>query len=343
MKKILTISIAAYHVEKYLSECLESFTAPDLADSLEVLIINDGSGEGVNTIARTFVEKYPSVFRLIDKENGGHGSTVNRGIEEASATYFKTVDGDDQVHPEGLRELITFLKKTTADLIVTNYQCFDDTSGHILQEEKNSFAKKQFRKIYSFDEIADKIYINMHAATFRTSLLKEMKERLDEHCFYVDAEYILYPIPHIKTAAFLEQTVYMYRLGMTTQSMDILNMQKNCHHHETVLKHLLEFYTDCCHSNYVSISSAKKRYIEKGIARIATSQIKIYLSYPPNQKRKEQIQELETYLKKSHYNIYCCMTNFAVKILRFSKYHLYKFASFACRKAYHCSKTQERN
>lgn len=71
-----------------------------------------------------------------------------------------------------------------------------------------------------------------------------MGRRLDEHCFYVDAEYNLYPIPFVKTIAFLEKQVYCYRLGMETQSMNIRNMQKNCAHHEMVLTHLLEFYKE---------------------------------------------------------------------------------------------------
>ena len=46
--KLLTVSIAAYHVEDYLRETLDSFLIPEVTDQLEVLIVNDGSGEGVN-------------------------------------------------------------------------------------------------------------------------------------------------------------------------------------------------------------------------------------------------------------------------------------------------------
>ena len=70
--KLLTVSIAAYHVEDYLRETLDSFLIPEVTDQLEVLIVNDGSGEGVNEIAREYQTNYPDVFRLIDKENGGH-------------------------------------------------------------------------------------------------------------------------------------------------------------------------------------------------------------------------------------------------------------------------------
>lgn len=332
MSKVLTVSIAAYHVEKYLAECLDSFVIPEVAEHLEVLIINDGSGEGVNAIAREYETKYPSVFHLIDKENGGHGSTVNRGIEEASGKYFKTVDGDDWVQREGLLELVQYLRQTDADVVVTDYQCFDDASGQVMDENRNEFTGKMYRRNYNWEDISDLIYINMHAATFRTSLLKKMKWRLDEHCFYVDAEYILYPVPFLQTVVFLEKPVYMYRQGMTTQSMDIRNMQKNCGHHERVLKHLLAFFDEC----QAELSPAKRRYIAKGIARILTSQIKIYLSFPADPERKRQISELDTRIKKEYPEVYHSVTNRAVKMLRCSKYHLYKMASAACRRSYHC-------
>ena len=38
-EKILTISIAAYNVEKYLPKTLESLAIPEIMDQLEVLII----------------------------------------------------------------------------------------------------------------------------------------------------------------------------------------------------------------------------------------------------------------------------------------------------------------
>ncbi len=332
MKKQLTISIAAYHVEKYLPETLDTFLIPEIGEKLEVLIINDGSGEGINEIAGKYEEKYPAVFRLIDKENGGHGSTVNRGIQEASGRYFKTVDGDDLVSPEGLKELVTYLETAEDDLVVTDYVCFDDKTKEIIGEEKHNFSGKQYRKTYEFEDICDRVYINMHAAAYRTELLKNMGKRLDEHCFYVDAEYNLYPVPFVKTVAFLEKPVYRYRLGMTTQSMDIKNMQKNCAHHEMVLTHLLEFFQEMKDN----ISPAKRAYLAKGTAKILVSQYKIYLSYPPGEVHKKEIYAWEQRVKKEYPDIYKSVTNKAVKMLRHSGYLLYPLISRMCRKAYHC-------
>lgn len=330
--KQLTISIAAYHVEQYLSETLDSFLIPEVGDQLEVLIINDGSGEGVNAIAREYEEKYPHVFRLIDKENGGHGSTVNRGIEEAAGRYFKTVDGDDRVEPEGFAALLAYLEHATEDLVVTDYNCFDDASGAVFDVKRHDFPGRECRTSYSFDEVSGQVYINMHAAAFRTELLRGMGRRLDEHCFYVDAEYVLYPIPLVKTIAFLEKPVYEYRLGMTTQSMDIHNMQRNCAHHEMVLTHLLEFYKE----TQGRISPEKQAYLARGVARILTSQYKIYLSFPPSAVYKNQIRAWEKRVRRESPEVYKSVVNPAVKLLRCSGYLLYPLASRMCRRAYGC-------
>lgn len=332
--KLLTVSVAAYHVEKYLPECLDSFVLPEYAGELEVLVINDGSGEEINNVFSVYGERYPRIFRLIDKENGGHGSTVNTGIREAQGKFFKCVDGDDCVYQDGLRQLLDYLKHTRADMIVTDYETFDDTTGNIRGLFRAAFPGRKAGESYDFDEVSGDIFVNMHAVTFRTEILKNMGRFLDEHCFYVDAQYRLYPIPFIGKAAFLDARLYRYRLGRENQSMAIRSMQRNCGQHERVLERLLQFYSE----EKEMLSPAKKAYIQKGIARFAVSQVKIYLSYPPSGEHKRQIITLDSRLRQAETELYHKMKNPAVWLLRKSGYILYPFLSRLCRGKYHCDK-----
>lgn len=329
-EKLLTISIAAYHVEKYLAKCLESFAYRDLEEELEVLVINDGSGDAINAIAMEYVTKYPKIFHLIDKKNGGHGSTVNRGIKEANGRFFKTVDGDDLVAKEGLYHLIDLLKRTDADVVVSDYETFDDRTGQTLEHIVMSPKECISGNSYVWSDVCQKQYFVMHSITYRTSLLKENPISFSEHCFYVDAQYCLFPVPWIRKAAFLKETVYRYRLGMTTQSMDICNMQKNCAQHEKVLDSLLK-----CYRSYETIvDTAAKAYMQKGCAKFFVSQIKIYLSFCPDKERKQQIVKLDQKLKKEFPAIYDAVANKSVRLLRKCHYHIYTIASIACRRAY---------
>ncbi len=84
MEKLLSVIVPTYNVEKYLSQCLDSLCKRDTKGKMEVLLINDGSTDNSADIARGYTERYPGVFRLINKENGGHGSAINRGILEAA-------------------------------------------------------------------------------------------------------------------------------------------------------------------------------------------------------------------------------------------------------------------
>ena len=93
-EKILTVTIPSYNVEAYLEDCLESFVNSEVMDDIEVLIVNDGSSDNTAKIAQRYVDKYENTFRLINKENGGHGSTINTGVREAKGKYFKVVDED---------------------------------------------------------------------------------------------------------------------------------------------------------------------------------------------------------------------------------------------------------
>ena len=88
MNKTLTISIASYNVEKFLRETLDSLCSPEILDDIEVIIVNDGSKDSTPLIAQEYVTKYPQSFILIDKENGGYGSTINASLDIAKGKYF---------------------------------------------------------------------------------------------------------------------------------------------------------------------------------------------------------------------------------------------------------------
>ena len=111
MKKLLTIVIPSYNMEKYLSRCCQSLiVAPEFMEKLEVLVINDGSKDKTSEIGHSFESKYPETFRCIDKENGNYGSCVNRGLKEAKGTYIKILDADDTFETENFAKFSVLSK-----------------------------------------------------------------------------------------------------------------------------------------------------------------------------------------------------------------------------------------
>lgn len=84
-----------------------------------MLIINDGSNDATYDMAAAYERQYPDTFKVITKQNGGHGSAINMGIKEATGKYFKVVDGDDWVDPQALSALIETLKTSNSDVVFT--------------------------------------------------------------------------------------------------------------------------------------------------------------------------------------------------------------------------------
>ena len=78
-----------------------------------------------------------------------------------------------------------------------------------------------------FSSVCDQLTVAMHNVTYRTDILQKNNIHLD-NCFYTDAGYLLYPIPYVKTVTVAPQTIYMYRVSLSTQSMNINSLAQLC-------------------------------------------------------------------------------------------------------------------
>ena len=330
MNKILTIVVPTYNAEKYLRDNLDSFRVKELFSDIEVLIVNDGSTDRSLQIANEYVEQYPDVYRVITKENGGHGSGINCGIQYAAGKYFKVVDADDWVEKDAFTQLVQCLKTTSSDVIYSGFLwAFDrgEASIHDFEtkaEFESPFADVIYNQEYEFDQIARKAYIKMHNLTIKTAILKQHMIPIDEHCYYVDSEYITYPIPYVNTITFLKDFVYRYRIGTTQQSVSIAQMQKNEKHYDKVIHSLLNFYSRL--GKQIACSDEKKAYLAGIIARVIAGKYKIMLSGPCTAEKKSQLVAFDKMIKRDFHEIYLANCNRPVSLLRLSGYTLYGVA-----------------
>ena len=331
-QKLLSIVIPAYNVEQFLEECIKSLLYVKLVNSTEILIIDDGSKDNTLTIANRYAKQYPEIIKVIHKQNGGHGSAINTGIAAAQGIYFKVVDGDDTVNPIVYDRYLKELQKISVqgcDLVATPFTCMIYKTGKptkIIKRQIQGTEKLPQKKIFSFQDAAKFLHIRMHEWTIRTAILKEHKIVLSEHSFYVDMQYILFPIPWIKTICILPYFVYQYRLGQESQSVSIKNMQKNREQHKNVMRSLIHFYRlrEAKGDNRIVLS-----YLARGIAKMETNQIQIALSLPIGKQAKKGLIGCEKEIKKNCPMAYWANEKRSIKLLRNSNYMIYPIASIA--------------
>ncbi len=290
--KILSISVAAYNAEKWLSKCLDSFCIPEVMDALDVIVVNDGSSDGTCEVANKYVAAYPETFRLIDKGNGGHGSTINASIPKAVGKYYKIVDADDWVEKDGLVDLINKLRSIDADVIYSPYYKVNADSfskTKFFGMENNS---KLYNKIIDI-ELLDPVFdIQMHALTFRTELLQKNFTTIDEHCFYVDMEYNVFYFSMVKSIYISDVPVYDYLVGTNEQSVNMKNMVKRRDQHLKVCKRLFSFY------------GKGQSYIDRLIENCIINEYRILLEIADPIRSKNELLQFETVLKESDEKLY---------------------------------------
>lgn len=128
-KKILSLIIPVYNVDKYLDACLNSvFLQWD--HTLEVIVINDGSTDNSPSIIRNYGEKYE--FTYIDQENTGIAAVRNKGISISTGEYIAFLDSDD-LWCDGIYKVI---KKIVLD---NSPSCIFFNYSEVLGDKENLF------------------------------------------------------------------------------------------------------------------------------------------------------------------------------------------------------------
>lgn len=222
--KILTVVIPTYNMEKYLRRCLDSLIVNDRQmRMLEVLVINDGSKDTSSQIAHEYQDRYPQTFRVIDKENGNYGSCVNRGLDEATGKYFRMLDADDQFDKEGFPKYIDALTNNDADMVLTHmcriFVGKEDERKYPPKSDKLRYGEVYKAKDFSFVRLEAVGMFSMHAITYRTAILNEVKLRLQTGISYTDNEYVYFPLKAVKTILPLDILLYVLTRGREGQTM----------------------------------------------------------------------------------------------------------------------------
>lgn len=291
-EKLVTICVPSYNVQRYLERCLRTLVDHENAPYVEVLVVDDGSKDSTAAIAGEFEKHYPGIVRLIQKENGGHGSTINRAIAEGRGKYFMVVDGDDWIDSQQFSKLLDAIKsgEISSDVISSNYH-------HVNMETAVCFPWRQQTEVkyfqeYTFDQLdTENVYFTMASSMFKLDILKKEKRQLQEHTFYVDVEYILFPVPLLKTATFVDYYIYKYMQGNAEQSIHIPTMVARYDHHERVVTSVLNYGVSS------TMTPAQRAYYDAIMKRLLFTHYGLCLVYDTDRERGyARCQKFDTYL-----------------------------------------------
>lgn len=245
--KYITFTIPSYNSQDYMRHVIDNLVA--VGDDIEVIIVNDGSKDDTGKIADEYQNKYPTIVKAIQKENGGHGSGVMAGLHNANGLYYKVVDSDDWVETKDVITMVDLIKKhleekIDIDLYITNY-----IYEHVSDNSTYSMNYRKYLpidKVFTWNDIKhiglETVFL-MHSLMYKTEKLRESGMNLPNHTFYVDDIYAYVPLPFMHNLFYHDLDFYHYFIGRADQSINYGTMCKRYEQQMRVFKIMFCAYT----------------------------------------------------------------------------------------------------
>ena len=303
--KYITFAVPCYNSESYMRRCVDSLLSG--GRDVEIILINDGSTDRTAEIADEYQLKYPDIVRAVHKENGGHGSGVNKGLELAQGIYYKVVDSDDWLDKDAYLKLLRRIKDfcingrkapecDMPDLFVCNYvyDHLDEGTSRVM-DYRNIFPEEKMCTWKDIGRFKPSQYLIMHSLMFRTEILRKSGVKLPEHTFYVANLFSYQPLPYVESIYYMDIDLYHYYLGREDQSVNEKVLMKRIDQQIRVTELV---------AKSVDLNGVKKKYPR--LASYMTRNISIMLSISSihllliktaeaEQKRKDMWERIRAY------------------------------------------------
>ncbi len=109
MKPEISIVTATYNRAYILPEAINSVRNQSF-ENWEHIIVDDGSADDTADVVAEYMKTDPRIKYIKLKRNVGQGEAMNKGVESANAPLIAFIDSDDELHPEYLKNQISFFK-----------------------------------------------------------------------------------------------------------------------------------------------------------------------------------------------------------------------------------------
>jgi glycosyltransferase involved in cell wall biosynthesis len=177
---LVSVIIPTFNAERFLADAAQSALAQDHPD-LEVLVVDDGSGDGTLDVARRLAGASDRV-RVIHQENAGPAAARNRGIREVAGEFIAFLDADDLWHPTKVRkQLDAFRSNPELGLVYCRREGkrLDSDDQWVPDEERNlRYAERaaagRFYRGRCFDKVITESFIALSSVMIPRRVLDDV-------------------------------------------------------------------------------------------------------------------------------------------------------------------------
>ena len=102
----VTVLMAVFNAQQWLSESLESLTAQTMTD-WQLICIDDASTDGSLALLREWEQRDKRIEVIALPENGGQAHARNIGLQKAQGEYICFLDADDTLSADALQQAVS--------------------------------------------------------------------------------------------------------------------------------------------------------------------------------------------------------------------------------------------
>jgi teichuronic acid biosynthesis glycosyltransferase TuaG len=121
---LISVICPARNSATYLAGATKSVLHQTI-ENWELLLIDDGSSDDTESIARAFASEDSRIFVIKNKVGLGVPTARNVGLEAARGRWVAFLDADDEWLPEKLEKTFSFARRNQSPLTFTGYRATD--------------------------------------------------------------------------------------------------------------------------------------------------------------------------------------------------------------------------
>lgn len=244
MEKRVSIITPCYNGELYLGRLLESVLNQSYPE-IEMILVNDGSQDGTESVALSYQEKYEQrgyTFIYIAQDNGGPAAAINTGLALFSGDYLTWADSDDFFESQSIAAQVAFLEKhkeygwVRTDALVYDEKDLSQPIGFISKKSPFRFREELFDALVKEDDV----YFAPGCNMVRTSAFLDVIPSRQIYAPRAGQNYqLMLPVALKYKCGYIDQALYNIVVRPNSHSHSLVtkdDLIAACDLHENVLR-----------------------------------------------------------------------------------------------------------
>ena len=212
---LVSILIPLYNHEQFIERLLDSIIE-DSYENKEIILINDGSKDNSNEVARNWINRNENInINYISRENKGLNNTLNELISLSAGKYIINIASDDYLINNTISKRVEALEKNQNRLmLISDCITVDDNNNTINDSSIEEFFHGNKSNYFNDEKLKNEILYKWSIVGPSYMVNKKIYDLLG----YYDPEIILEDWDYAVRAVsenlilFLDEKVAAYRL-----------------------------------------------------------------------------------------------------------------------------------